>query len=103
MQQLDKWNKELERLSSSKFKDMDSELFGQYKEALKQLKIEIKAYIENYEVLSFSKKLEVEQQIKTANRIDEILWNLNDKVNPKINEHVAEEAKQGYYGTWYAL
>lgn len=103
MQQLDKWNKELERLSNKKYKNMDSELFRYYKQALREMKIEIKAYIENYEVLSFSKKLEVEQQLKFAKRIDEILWDLNDEINPRINEHVTEEAKQGYYGTWYAL
>lgn len=103
MQQLDKWNRELEQLSNKEYKNMDNELFGYYKQALKDIKVEIKAYIENYEVLSFSKKLEVEQQLKIAKRIDEILWNLNDEVNPRINRHVAEEAKQGYYGTWYAL
>lgn len=103
MEQLDKWNKELEKLADVSYKSMDKELFTYYKDALKELKIEIKQYIDTYDELSFSKRLEVEQQINTANRIDEILFELSDKTNPVINQYVSSEANAGYYGAWYAL
>ncbi|TWK08606.1 NAD(+)--arginine ADP-ribosyltransferase EFV [Bacillus licheniformis] len=103
MQQVDKWQKELNRLSAASYKDMDKELFKYYKDALKRLKIEIKGYIENYDELSFSKRLEVEQQIKTANRIDEILWELSNQSTPRVHGYLADEAADAYYGVWYAL
>lgn len=103
MRQLDKWNKELERLSSVSYKDMDKELYTFYKDALKKLKIEIKQYTDSYAELSFSKRLEVEQQINTAKRIDEILWELSDNVQPRVHQYAAGEVVSGYYGAWYAL
>lgn len=103
MQELDKWNKELERLSAKSYKEVDQALFKFYKQALKDLKSEIKNYIENYEMLSFSKRLEAERQIKVANDIDRILKELESKTDPTIRDYVKEEAESGYYGTWYAM
>lgn len=103
MQQLDRWNKELERLSAASYREASSELYSFYKDALKQLKKEIKVYIENYETLSFSKRLEVEQQIAVARRIDEIIDFLNDNTNNSIRKQIESEIDRGYYGTWYAL
>lgn len=103
MQELDKWNKELERLSSKTYKEMDSKLFKFYRKALKDLKKEVKVYIENYDSLSFSKRLEAERRIQASNQIDEILWKMEAKTQPNIRNHVKEQAKQAYYGTFYAL
>lgn len=103
MKQLDKWNKELESLSNVSYKNMDKELFTYYKDALKNIKVEIKQYIDAYDELSFSKRLEVEQQINAAKRIDEILWGLSDKKNPAISQYISGEVTTGYYGAWYAL
>lgn len=103
MEQLDKWNKELSLLNTNSYKAMDKELFAFYKDALKGLKSEIQQYIDNYDKLSFSKRLEVDNEIKIANRIDEILWQMNDKTNPAIHQYISGEANTGYYGVWYAL
>ncbi|MFL2100082.1 ADP-ribosyltransferase [Desemzia sp. FAM 23989] len=103
MEQLDKWNKELDLLSSKSYKDIDDKLFKFYKKSLKQLKSETKNYIENYDSLSFSKRLEVDNQIKVANRIDEILWDLEAEKQPTMKDYIRGEANHGYYGTWYAL
>ena len=103
MEQHNRWYKELIRLSETQFKKTDDELFNFYKEALKQMKVEIKAYIDDYEKLSFSKKLEAERLIKVADRIDEILLELNEKSGSIIRQHIESEIGNGYYGTWYAL
>ncbi|WP_051669197.1 phage minor head protein [Carnobacterium jeotgali] len=103
MEQLDKWNKELSLLNTKSYKAMDKELFTFYKDALKELKNEIKQTIDNYDKLTFSKRLEVDNQIKIANKIDEILWEMNDKTNPAIHQYISGEANTGYYGVWYAL
>lgn len=101
--QLDKWNKELERLSNRSYKEMDSKLYQHYKRAMRDLKREIKVYIENYDNLSFSKKLEADNQVAVAKRIDEILWDLEARTQPPIEQHIRNEVETGYYGTWYAM
>ena len=103
MEQLDKWNKEMRRLSVAKFAETDDALYNYYKEALKSLKAEIKQYTDNYEQLSFSKRLEVENRLKTANRIDGILNDLNSWSDAEIRRYIENEIEVGYYGTWYAL
>lgn len=103
MEQLDKWNKEMRRLSVAKFAETDDALYNYYKEALKSLKVEVKQYIENYDQLSFSKRLEVENRLKTANRIDGILNDLNSWSDAEIRRYIENEIEVGYYGTWYAL
>lgn len=103
MQQLDKWNKELTRLSIANLKETDSKLYNHYKDALRLMKVEIKSYIDNYENLSFSKRLEVERQLQMANKIDAILSDLNKWSESDIRKNIEKEIKVGYYGTWYAL
>lgn len=103
MNQLDKWNKELERLSKKSYKNMDKELYNFYKDTLKKLKIEIKNYIEEYETLSFSERLQAERSIKTANRIDERLKELSENIQLKIEDYIKNEADRGYYGTFYSI
>lgn len=103
MEQLNRWYKELIRLSETDYKQTDSELFNFYKDALKLMKIEIKQYIDKYETLSFSKQLEAERLIKVADRVDEILTDLNKKSGSIIRQHIDHEFRAGYFGTWYAL
>lgn len=103
VKQQDKWNKELTRLSIANFKETDNMLFNHYKEALRMMKIEIKSYVDNYENLSFSKRLEVERQLQVANRIDNILLDLNQLSESDIRKNIEKEIEVGYYGTWYAL
>lgn len=103
MTQLDKWNKELQVLSNRRYKRMDGELYNYYKDTLKELKLEAKDYLERYDELSFSKRLEIENRFKMMGRIDEVLSELSSKTTQTVTEYVTEELQQGYYGTWYAL
>lgn len=103
MQQMDKWHKELDKLSSRRYKRMDGELYNHYKDTLKSLKKELKSYIENYDQLSFSKRLEVENQLKMAQRIDGIISELAGSTQQTVAQYVHDELQQGYMGVWYAL
>lgn len=103
MNQLDRWNKELERLEIVNFRSTVIEVDEFYKKALKEMRKEIKAYLDNYENLSFSKKLEVEHQIELAKKMDDIVSWLNDDVNKITRKHIEKEIERGYYGTFYAL
>lgn len=82
---------------------MDGELYNYYKDTLKQLKLEVKDYMERYDELSFSKRLEIENRFKMMGRIDEVLSELSGKATQTVAEYVTEELQQGYYGTWYTL
>lgn len=82
---------------------MDGELYNYYKDTLKQLKLEVKDYLERYDELSFSKRLEIENRFKMMGRIDEVLSELSGKATQTVAEYVTEELQQGYYGTWYTL
>ena len=82
---------------------MDSEIYNFYKDTLKQMKVEIKDYLEHYEELSFSKRLELENQFKRAGRIDEILSGLSGKTTQSVTDYVRDELQLGYNGVWYAI
>lgn len=101
--QLSKWESEVRRLSISSLKDTDSALFNHYKDALKEMKVELKRYIDTYDELSFSKRLEAERQLQVANKIDSILIDLNKWSESDIRKSIEQEVNFGYYGTWYAL
>lgn len=101
--QRNKWQKELEQLSKKTYQATDEELFGAYKQALSEIKLEVKAYLDDYEKLSFSKKLEVDRKLQAGKQIDEVLYKLSDKTHPTIRNYLKAEAEQGYYGTFYDL
>lgn len=82
---------------------MDSEIYNFYKDTLKQMKVEIKDYLERYEELSFSKRLELENQFKRAGRIDEILSDLSGKTAQSVTDYARDELQLGYNGVWYAI
>ena len=103
MQQLDKWNKELDRLSKKRYKRMDNKLYNTYKDGLKQLKLEIKQYIDAYESLSFSQRLQVERQLQVATQINDIINKIGGKEERLLRNLISDEGAQGYFGTFYAL
>lgn len=103
MQQLDKWNKELEQLSKKRYKRMDNELYNSYKDGLKQLKLEIKQYIDAYDSLSFSQRLQVERQLEVATQINDIINEMGGKEERLLRNFISDEGTQGYFGTFYVL
>lgn len=103
MEQLDKWNKELENLESKRFKETDSELFNLYRKSLVDIKKRLYKYAEEYENLSFSNRLEVERYFQVAKEVEKILATAYPDVESTIKNHVTESAEQGYYGLWYGI
>ena len=103
MQQLDKWNKELEQLSKKRYKRMDNKLYNAYKDGLKRLKIEIKQYIDAYDSLSFSQRLQVERQLQVATQINDVINEMASKEERLLRSFISDEGTQGYFGTFYAL
>ncbi|MCJ7839971.1 phage head morphogenesis protein [Lederbergia sp. NSJ-179] len=103
MRELDKWQKELEQLSNYAEGAVNKKLFKYYRQALIDIKKEMKVFIENYETLSFSKRLEAERLLENGKQIDKILRETYQKANKAVEEYAKDEAERGYYGTWYAM
>ncbi|MDT2737656.1 ADP-ribosyltransferase [Enterococcus pseudoavium] len=103
MQQLDKWQKELDRLTQKKYNKTNSELFNTYRQSLIDIKKKLYQYTQAYPNLSFSSRLEVERLFHVAAEIDGILSQSYGTIEDTIKNHSASEAEQGYYGVWYAL
>lgn len=79
------------------------ELFETYQYALRDIKRKAKAYIDEYETLTFAQRLEAERLLDVGETIKGILNKANTKATDAIKAGVAEQAQLGYYGTFYAL
>ncbi|MFC6464963.1 phage minor head protein [Marinilactibacillus sp. GCM10026970] len=103
MNQLNKWQQELESLSRRAEFETNKKLHKYYRDALKEIKKEVKYYIEQYDELPFSKRMEAERLLDVGKQIDEVLQTVYSKADSVVADFGKEEAKRGYYGTWYAL
>lgn len=103
MDQLTKWQSIVDDLNTQTLEKTDNELFKYYQSALRDIKNEAKLYIETYDQLSFSKRLEVERTIELGQKIKGILDDANDQVTGAIRKSTAQHAANGYYGAFYGL
>ncbi|WP_440896251.1 phage minor head protein [Amphibacillus sp. Q70] len=103
MQEMDKWQKEIDRLSYFEENAVNKKLFRYYRQALIDIKKEMKVFMDNYENLSFSKRLEAERLLENGKQIDKILRDINGQVNNTIEKYIHDSAERGYYGSWYAM
>lgn len=103
MKQLDKWNKEIQRIQDSSELVFRDKMLSSYRDLLIDVKKEMKAYIDNYENLSFSKKLEAERLLGVSDQIQDMIMKHYGDSKDQIEKYLFTEAEQGYYGTWYAL
>lgn len=103
MNQLNKWEKELQQLSEKQHKATDSELFNLYREVLINIKKQLLNYTQAYPTLTFSSRLEVERLFNVAVEIDDILSNSLGSIESAIKDYSYRQAEQGYYGVWYTL
>lgn len=103
MKQQDKWSKEITELSKRRYKQMDDELYNYYKEALKEVKVEVNQYLKDYDKLTFSQRMQVENQLKVARQMDGVLTELSDKATETVETFVRDELQLGYNSVWYTI
>lgn len=103
MDQKNKWRSVVNDLNSDTLAKTDDKLFKYYQSALRDIKQEAKTFIKDYELLSFSKKLEVERKLELGQKIKSILDQANDKATGVIRDSTGEHGINGYYGTFYGL
>ncbi len=101
--QLDKWKEEVLQLTEDAMESTNDKLIEFYREALIDIKVKASQYINNYEKLSFSKRLEAERLLESGKEIQNIIIRLNKGVDGTIKDHITDEAVRGYYGTWYEM
>lgn len=101
--QLDKWNKDIEQLTDMAENASSAKLFKYYRGALIDIKKQMKAYIDDYDSLSFAKRLEADRLISVGAQIDKTLKETYGNAKGEIVGHSTISAENGYYGTWYAL
>jgi len=101
--ELDFWTKEVERLSMAQYAKTDTMLFNVYKEVLDGINERLLWYVENYETLSFSQRLEAERLFKTAGEIDQIIGTARTKSQRAILDYKRMEAILGYESVGFVL
>src|SRR5699024_3640728 len=60
-------------------------------------------YLDDYEKLSFSKRLEIEHQLQLASQVEQIITEKYSDVNMTIKRFSKKQAQQGYNSVWYAI
>lgn len=82
---------------------VNDDLFKAYKSILKSVKSSVAGYLDDYEELSFAKRLEVEHQLQIAKDIENTIVDNYKDVSKSVSKFSAESANHGYNGVWYAL
>lgn len=103
MDQRNKWEQELDKLTDQAFKETDSELFNLYRNKLIEIKKSVKYYTDTYPNLSFSKKLEIERQLQVGAEIQQILAATSKDVYHTIEDYATNQGELGYNGVFYAI
>jgi len=103
MEQLTKWVEILEELNELTITKTNTELVRQYRIALREIKARAKVYIETYEQLSFSKRLEAERLLSIGQQIQDILNETSKAVTQSIAQGTGNMAKNGYYSTFFGF
>ena len=105
-QSLDNFAKAREAGLPDPEKDMaqlSDELAKFYRKYLKELKAQLKDWLELYDQMSFSDQLQVERLLNVANVINEMLEKPAINIQDTIKAHVLKQGENGYNGVWYEL
>ena len=103
MDQRNKWREILGELNASAMSKTENALVKAYRNAIKDIKVQAKGFIEEYDTLSFSKRIEVERLLSVGQEIQAILEGTNKIVTQTIAQGTGNMAKNGYYSTFYGM
>lgn len=94
----ERWQADLDALLATDFRRTSGALHKLYAELLRGIKEQLKGYVESFEGLSYSKRLEVNRLFLTAQDLTKALGGANDI----IGAHAMLSGAHGYAGVWYA-
>ena len=97
--QREKWRDELDALLAAEFKATSSELHALYGDLLRTLKTSLADYLDRYDSLTFSKRLEVDRLFLTAGDLATALTAAGES----ISGYAYRSGVLGYQSVWYSL
>lgn len=97
--QRERWRDELDRLLAAEFRSTQNELHTLYRGLLRSLKTSLTSYMEQFDTLSYSKRLEVDRLFLTASDIASALSAAGDA----ITGHAYRSGVLGYQSVWFTL
>lgn len=97
------WKKEIEKLKEISFEETNDLVFNFYRDALKDITELAQGYIDKYDSLTFSKKIEFQSLLRSGNEIQNILIGANKGVSESTRKHIEKMSELGYFGTFYHI
>lgn len=82
---------------------MDKELYHFYNKFTKDVNKQVKEWLEQYEKLSFSKKIELERLLNIDNEVRKLLEKPAIDIGRTIKDRIVTEGNAGYNSVYYSL
>lgn len=83
--------------------NLSNDLASFYRKYLKDLKVQLKTWLELYDQMSFSEQLQVERLLNVANVINNLIGELGINVRQSIKAHIVKQGTDAYNSVWYEL
>ena len=103
MSQLNRWQSALKELNASAMSKVENVMVKQYRSTIRDIKKQAKVFIDDYDNLSFSQRLEAERLLNIGQEIQGIIEGSNKFITKTIAESTGNMATNGYYSTFFAL
>lgn len=83
--------------------NLSNNLASFYRKYLKDLKVQLKTWLELYDQMSFSEQLQVERLLNVANVINNLIGDPGINVRKSIKAHIVKQGTDAYNSVWYEL
>lgn len=83
--------------------NLSNDLASFYRKYLKDLKVQLKTWLELYDQMSFSDQLQVERLLNVANVINNLIGEPGINVRQSIKAHIVKQGTDAYNSVWYEL
>lgn len=100
---MNKWQREILKLEQLTDRDLNRKLYNAYSDALKEVRKELKEYMDKYEELPYYKQQQAGMLSELEKEIVELLNGAYPKTRYEITEFKRNELMDGYYSTMYQL
>lgn len=103
MTKLNKWQNEILKLEKRSDKDLNRNLWNAYNDSLKEVRAQLKEYMDEYEDLPYYKQQQTGKLAELEKEIVELLNSAYPKAKYEVTDFKRKELEDGYYTTMYQL
>ncbi len=100
---MNRFDKEIEQLAKTQLNKTDKKLFNTYREALIDLKKDVRKQVKIFDTLTPNQKVQLERKKKIMSQIDKNIDNLFKSADGTIYNHSKEVMKTAYNATFYKI